>query len=294
MGSRRRHPRRTSRGAVLAATLLLVAGVGCRDGDESETAETTTTTTPPASSTTATSERSGPSTTHAEVLDTAPTIPAKPAICAPDMGTTVLSEYVYPPYPAFPEPPVGWSEPTTFDWDGDGASDTLTVAGGEVVLDWGAGEVVVEGVTTDYLAEPGIDDDGRVFHIYDEAVAAQHVPATVGDVTGDGQPDLVVSHGGHTAVLIGQGAATPPGTVAFDDVGRTTLGWRSPSQRGPQHYTTEGEPVGARVLFPAPVADVAVLWDANGDGANEFSVTRWHERTAPSVVRFAGVACSLP
>jgi hypothetical protein len=269
----------------------VVAAGGCGDDDDqpaSAEAPSTTeaATDPPATAT--------PSTTHPEVLDTVPTIPAKPGTCEPDMGTTLLAEFAYPPFPTYPEPPAGWTEPTSFDWDGDGADDTLTVADGKVVVDWGAGQVVVEGVVTDFFAEPGVDDDGEVFNIYDEAVAAQHVPAAVGDVTGDDKPDLVVSHGGHTAVLIGQGAATPTGTVAFDDVGRTQLGWRSPPQRPPQHYTAEGEPWGDRLLFPNPVADVAVLWDADGDGANEFSVTRWVERSAPWVVHFAGIACSLP
>lgn len=294
MGSRSRRLLRCRWFAAGLAGALVVGALGC--GSEAPDAAVSESTTapvsvaPPSVVTTA----SGPSTTHPLVVDTAPTVPVKPAVCEPDMGTTLLAEYVYPPFPAFPDPPAGWVEPTSFDWDGDGVADTLLVTDGEVVVDWGGGQVRVTGVVTDFFAEPGVDDDGNMFTIYDEAVAAQHVPAAVGDVTGDGFVDLLVSNGGHTAVFIGQGAATPTGVIAFEDLGRSAVGWRSPAQRGPQHYTSEGELVGERVLFPNPVADVAVLWDADGDGANEFSVTRWHERSAPGVVRFAGVACSLP
>jgi hypothetical protein len=279
---------------AIAAVVLLGAVAGCTDDGDVRAAPTTSATEAPSTRPSTTATTAGPTTTHPEVLTTAPTLPPKPAVCEPEMGTTMLSSYWYPPYPKFPEPPPGWAPADTFDWDGDGTPDSLTVAGHEVVVDWGAGQVVVEGVVTDFFAEPGIDDDGDVYTIYTQEVAAQHVPAAVGDVTGDGRSDLVVFAGGHTAVLVGQGAATPPGRVAFDDVGRSTLGWRSPPQRVPQHYTPEGEPWNERPLNPNPVGDVAVLWDADGDGASEFSVTRWHERTGPSVVHFAGVPCSLP
>ncbi len=91
--------------------------------------------------------------------------------------------------------------------------------------------------------------------------------------------------------MIGQGAATPSRTLAFDDVGRTTLGWRSPPVR---FDGGDGDIDEDDRLRPAPVGDVTVLWDADGDGANELSVTRFMDRSAPQIYHFSGVPCDLP
>jgi hypothetical protein len=37
-----------------------------------------------------------------------------------------------------------------------------------------------------------------------------------------------------------------------------------------------------------------VIWDVDGDGANEFTVTRLNERSSPTRVFFGGVPCALP
>jgi hypothetical protein len=240
------------------AALLLVAG-GC--GDDATSPDG-------AASTTAPDPTAAPTT---DTPATAPENPAKPAVCAPDMGTTLLASYFYPPFPELPEPPEGWV-PTTgaaFDWNGDGADDTLTVTDDTVTIDWDDGQVVV-------------------------TEAAEHIPAAVGDVTGDGLPDLIVSHGGHTAVLVGEGAASAALTLPFDEVGRDTLGWTSPPQRTPQQLDADGNPTGEPLLLPIPTALVEVIWDVDGDGANEFTVTRLNERSSPTRVFFGGVPCALP
>ncbi len=286
-----RDVRRHLRPGAVALVAAVLAFAGCGDADEVESAQSTT------APTTTSAPESTTTTTTAPEPATAPTNPPKPDVCAPDMGSTLQAQYAFYPYPDFPYPPEGWEEPDrdVFDWDGDGTTDTLVLADDTVTLTWATGQVVVTGVQTDYLSRPAVDDDGREFHFYpntygEAELAARHIPAAVGDVTGDGLGDLVVFHGGHTAVMIGQGAATPSRTLAFDDVGRTTLGWRSPPVRlaGGDRVVDQDD-----FLFPAPVGDLAVLWDVNGDGAREFSVSRFEERSVHSAY-LAGVLCDLP
>ena len=275
--------------AVTAAGLAVVALVtACSDADDTRTSDTTTTTT----GTSPTSTTTNSSTTTTTEVPTPPTNPPKPDICEPDMGTTLQAQYGYPPYPSFPDPPPDWEppDPTLFDWDGDGTPDTLTVADDTVTVDWGTGTITITDIQTDYLTRPAIDDDGRELRIRDPEIAALHTPAAVGDVTGDGHPDLIVTHGGHTAVLIGQGPNTPTQTLTFNDVGHTTLGWRSPPHRSPGRG---GNPED-QWLVPFASGNVEVLWDNDRDGASEFRVARYFDRAGPLIVHFAGVACTLP
>lgn len=280
------------RAAAVIAVLTLVA-VGCSSDPSVETADPTESTVPTTSTTVATT-----TTDTSNVGDAAlptPTNPPKPDVCEPDMGTTLQGQYWFPPYPDHPVAPEGWEPPARdqFDWNQDGQPDTLTVADGTVRVDWGTGSITVTDVNTDYWATPAVDDDGleTLFANDQEQLAADHVPAAVGDVTGDGLPDLIVSHGGHTRVLIGQGSDTPPGTLAFDEVGVQTLGWHSPPVRP---LDSDGEPNLETRLLPAPTAHVEVVWDTNGDGANDFRVSRLLDRAGPLRIYFDGVPCELP
>ena len=221
-----------------------------------------------------------------------PTNPPKPEICEPDMGTTLQGQYWFPPFPDLPAPPDGWEPPAgdEFDWDQDGQVDTLTVADGTVSIDWGTGQLTVTGVQTDYYTTPAVDDDGREFRLYDQAQATEHVPAAVGDVTGDGVADLIVSHGGHTRVLIGEGPQAATGMLVFADVGTETPGWHSPPVRP---LDRDGRPDFDSWLFPVPTARVELVWDVNDDGTDDFRVVRLNERTSQSEVYYTGVPCDL-
>jgi hypothetical protein len=235
--------------------------------------------------------------------------PPKPEVCAPDMGSTLQAQFVFGERPS-PEPPPEWDlrlrqgfdwdgdgsrdwsgfphQGRPFDWDGDGRFDSLTVADDRVVVSWAGGSITVTGVQTDYVSRPATADDGKAVILKGEegrVYGSLHVPAAVGDVTGDGWPDLVASHGGHTAVLIGRGPASSSVSIGFEEMGRTDLGWRSEPVRDEDEF------------IPSPVALVSVIWDFNGDGANDFVVSKLRgsrSRTGPTHVFFAGVPCRLP
>jgi len=204
------------------------------------------------------------------------------------MGSTLL-----PPGTLYPSPtaPDGWqsSRVTPFDWNQDGTADELVVRDDRVVVRWAAGELAVTGVRTDWYTRPYADESGRVAKMEGEegkVYSDRHTPAAVGDVTGDGLVDLVVSNLGHTSVLIGAGAGASSGEVTFGDLGINSKGWHSPPVKAPN---------GAFV--PYAIADVEVIWDVNGDGARDFAVTKLPypgDRAGPRTVYFLGVRCDLP
>ena len=208
--------------------------------------------------------------------------------CAKDMGSTLIDPKVQPGQFT----PGGWvpPDPKVFDWDQDGVRDLLVVADNRVVVSWATGEIVVTGVQTEWVTQPSVDDDGVEGYLEGErgkAYGALHVPAAVGDVSGDGLPDLVVSMRGYTSVLLGQGSRTPSGEWSFEQVGRDTLGWRNPPVN----------PASGSQLVPRPVALVSIIWDLDGNGSLDFRVSKLvspGSRSGPVEVFYRGIQCNMP
>jgi len=204
------------------------------------------------------------------------------------MGSTLIDPKVQPSQFT----PGGWvpPDPKVFDWDQDGVRDLLVVADNRVVVSWATGEIVVTGVQSDWFSPIPVDDDGNKTVLDPELAkeyAAQHVPAAVGDVTGDGFPDLVVSMRGYTSVLLGQGSRTPSGEWSFEQVGRDTLGWRNPPVN----------PASGSRLVPLPVALVSIIWDLDGNGSLDFRVSKLvspGSRSGPVEVFYRGIQCNMP
>ena len=277
--------RRASSTAVLFAAAAVLSACGTTTSPVAANSAGTTITKVNATSVTSTTPV--PQATATSTSATPPTS-AGPRVCGKDMGSTLL-----PPGTLYPSPtaPDGWqsSRVTPFDWNQDGKPDELVVRDDRVVVRWATGELVVTGVRTDWYTRPFTDDNGEVFQPVGEGAKVysdRHTPASVGDVTGDGLPDLVVSNLGHTSVLIGPGSGARSGELTFAELGVERLGWRSPPLR-----------MQSGTLVPAPVADVEVIWDVNGDGARDYTVTRLAPsggRSGPERVFFFGILCELP
>ena len=106
--------------------------------------------------------------------------------------------------------PDGWVDPPQvgFDWDGDGAPDTLGFDqdAGAIVVTWADGSLTVTGVRSDFTGQPGqpVEPGGDPFLEQPsesgppseeavEAGLAAPVPAAVADVTGGGPQDPILT-----------------------------------------------------------------------------------------------------
>ena len=130
--------------------------------------------------------------------------------------------------------PADWLEPPqeAFDWDADGAPDTLGFDqdAGAVVVTWADGSLIVTGIRSDFAGQPGqpVEPGGDPFldqptesgppspESVEEGLAAP-IPAAVADVTGDGLLDLLVVDDGTASVVVGAGADSASVSVAQSD-----------------------------------------------------------------------------
>lgn len=177
-----------------------------------------------------------------------------------------------------PTPPPGWTGPPQqgFDWDQDGVAHEFRIDAGTVTVAWSTGSLVVSNVTTSFGSVQ--DRNGTSFGTTESTPK----PAAVGDVTGDGWLDLVISNIGTVAVLAGSGSESA-GRIAFADMGTSTPGWRSEPI-----VIREGSPRG---LVPWPNSSVSIMWDTTGDGTNDFAAVGALDRSRGPVVYYAGTRC---
>jgi hypothetical protein len=276
-------------GVVVAISFVLGA---CSEGSTESGATTRPTpasSVPSSTSTTTTSTTAPPSSSTTAA-------PSVPPPCEPDMGSTLQAQHFDIPRGDLPGETRSAPE-EGFDWDQDGNPDRLVIGepDGVVTLEWGTGSLTVTGINTDFT-QPVTDADGREYVARNtgpgsaEEIAEAHRPAAVGDVTGDGWLDLVVTNRGTAAVLAGAGGQTRTGTIAFDQVGLDTPGWQSPPERSPQRTDASGNPAGTPALWPAPNGDVS-LW-SDGSGVDGFSVSTALDRALGPLVLYAGIPCS--
>lgn len=286
---------------LVAIAVCVLAATSCREGSgQAEPPRTT----PPSdlsgvdSTTTTAITTALPTTTTPSTTATTSTVGEALSPCAADMGSTLEQRFFDTPRSALPGGGHRAAE-EGFDWDQDGAPDRLLIGDPHdvVTVDWGTGRLAVTAVHTDFT-QPVTDEDGIEYVAINvgpgtvQEMADAHRPAAVGDVTGDGWLDLIVTHRGTAAVLAGAGDQTRTGTISFDRLGLDTPGWRSPPVRGPQQTDASGNPTGTPALRPLPLGDVFLRSDFDGDGAGGFSVSSTFGRGLGPVVLYAGVPCT--
>lgn len=202
-------------------------------------------------------------------------------------------------------PPGDWEQPPQegFDWDGDGAGDTLAFdqAASTVTVTWADGSLTVTGVRSDFAGEPGqpLDEDGDPFldqpdqqgppsEASEDAGLAAPTPAAVADVTGDDQLDLLVVQAGTVSVVVGQGADSETVTVDQADVGSAVAGWRNPpiTPVAPPGYSDDQIPV------PYDQATIVPRWDLTDDGVDDWIVQSDLARALGPQAAYAGKPCA--
>jgi hypothetical protein len=206
-----------------------------------------------------------------------------------------------PPVP----PPSDWEDPPQegFDWDGDGAGDTLAFdqAGSTITVTWADGSLTVTGVQSDFAGEAGqpLDEDGEPFleqpdeegppsDEAEDAGLAAPTPAAVADVTGDGRLDLLVADGGVVSVVVGDGSDAVTTSVAQAEIGTSVRGWRNP----PVVPASPGELSDDQPAVPYDQATIVPRWDLTGDGVDDFVVQSDLPRALGPQAAYAGKPCA--
>jgi hypothetical protein len=158
----------------------------------------------------------------------------------------------------------------TFDWDHDGVADRVEVdpLGRAITIRFGSGTVRVRGVRTDFTGE----------HPY--SLIRYAYPLDIGDVTGDGDQDLLITSEGRLAVLVGDGARQRDVDIAFDEIGKAVPGWITEPKVAP------GQP--AR---PSQFAEPRVINDFNLDGIQDIGVYSHGSRSNGSFDYTIGRPC---
>jgi hypothetical protein len=215
--------------------------------------------------------------------------------------TTDAGGLLTPPVPQ----PSDWVDPpqTGFDWDGDGAGDTLGFDqdAGSVSVTWADGSLTVTGVRSDFAGEAGqpLDENGDPFleqpnesgppsESAEDAGLAAPVPAAVADVTGDDLLDLLVVDHGTVSVVVGQGSDSTTVEVAQEDIGSEVTGWRNPP-------VVPESPAGFSDDQPAVPYDQATIlprWDLTDDGVADWVVQSDLPRALGPQAAYAGKPCA--
>ena len=202
-------------------------------------------------------------------------------------------------------PPSDWEDPPQegFDWDDDGAGDTLAFdqESAAVTVTWADGSLTVTGIQSDFAGEAGqpLDEDGDPFldqpdengppsDESEEAGLAAPTPAAVADVTGDDRPDLLVIDGGVVSVVVGDGADAETVSVAQADIGTDVTGWRNPPIV-PDGY---GEISADQPAVPYDQATIVPRWDLTDDGVDDFVVQSDLPRALGPQAAYAGKPCA--
>jgi hypothetical protein len=238
-------------------------------------------------------DRGGDAVTAGATTCTVATDPSGPM-------TTADGGLLVPPVAA----PGEWVDPPQqgFDWDGDGAADSLGFdqADGSVSVTWADGALTVTGVRSDFTGEPGqpVEPGGDPFleqptesgppseSAVEDGLAAP-IPAAVADVTGDDLLDLIVVDGGTVSVLVGAGADSASVSVAQDAIGDEVAGWRNPPivPEAPAGFSQDQPAV------PYDQATIVPRWDLTGDGVADWVVESNLPRALGPVTAYAGRPC---